>query len=105
MHQQKVKNKKKRKFLQQSLQVAKRKTPTTKVEEPEVVKRKTLAVKVEELSDKDARLEREARLEKMRQYYYANRDTLGKQQNAKYQERKQMIQNDPNLIAKKKRSF
>jgi len=50
----------------------------------------------------DARLEREACLEKKRPYYHANRDTLCKQQNAKYQERKQMIQNDPNLIAKKR---
>jgi len=64
--------------------VTKRKTPATKVEEPKVAKRRTQTVKVEEPVDKVARLKREVCLEKLRQYYYANRDTLCKQQNSKY---------------------
>jgi len=63
--------------------IAKRKTPTTKVEEPKVAKRRTRREKVEELVDEVGRLKREEHLEKLRQYYYANRDILCKQQNIK----------------------
>jgi len=82
--------------------VAKRKTPATEVEEPKVVERRTQWVKVEEQVDKAVRLKREECLEKLRQYYHANRDTFCKKQNSKYQDRMQRVKNDPELLAKQK---
>jgi len=57
------------------------------------------------LVDEVARLKREECLEKLRQYYYANRDILCKQQNSKYQDRMQRIKNDPDLLAKQKEAL
>jgi len=66
------------------------------------VKRRTQRVKVEELVDEAARLKKEDHLEKLRQYYHANRDTFCKKQNSKYQDRMQRVKNDPELLEKQK---
>jgi len=54
--------------------------------------------------DKAAMLKREAYLEKLRQYYHANREVICKNQNSKYPERKEKAKNNPELIAKQRQA-
>jgi len=67
------------------------------------------ATKVKESSDKilddeAARLKREEYLEKLRQYYQANREIIRKKQNSKYPDRKERVKNNPELIAKQRQA-
>jgi len=54
--------------------------------------------------DMAAMLKREAYLEKLRQYYHANKEVICKNQNSKYPERKEKAKNNPELIAKQRQA-
>jgi len=49
-------------------------------------------------------LKREAYLEKLRQYYYANKETICKDQNSKYPERREKEKNNPVSVMKKRQA-
>jgi len=105
-------------------QVVKRRasTATAASDKKQVVKRRAstaMATKVKEtpdarneshksddkiLDDEITRLKREEYLEKLRQYYQANRETICKNQNSKYPDRKERVKNNPELIAKHRRA-
>jgi len=61
-----------------------------------------MAVKVKEPVDKATKLKREQHLEKLRQYYQANREIIHKKQNSKYPDRMKRVKNDPELMAKQR---
>jgi len=57
----------------------------------------------DKISDNEAvKLKREQRLEKLRQYYQANKETIRKDQNSKYQDRKKTVKKTPELMAKQR---
>jgi len=54
--------------------------------------------------DMAAMLRREAQLEKLRQYYYANKEAICKDQNSKYPARREREKNNPELLAKRRQA-
>jgi len=69
----------------------------------QVAKRRTaVAAKVKEPVDEATKLKREQHLEKLRQYYQANKEIILKKQNSKYPDRMKRVKNDPELMAKQR---
>jgi len=54
--------------------------------------------------DMAAMLKQEAQLEKLRQYYYAHKEAIHKDQNSKYSERREKEKNDPELLEKQRQA-
>jgi len=83
-------------------QVAKRRTSTAAAtkESPDKISDNFLSGN--KILDEAARLKREEYLEKLRQYYQANREIIRKNQNSKYPDRKERAKNNPELIAKQR---
>jgi len=54
--------------------------------------------------DMAAMLRWEAQLKKLRQYYYANREAICKDQNSKYPVRREREKNNPELLAKRRQA-
>jgi len=54
--------------------------------------------------DMAAMLKREAYLEKLRQYYHVNKETIHKDQNSKYPERREKAKNNPELVKQRQAS-
>jgi len=46
----------------------------------------------------------EAQLKKLRQYYYAHREAIRKDQNSKYPARREKEKNDPEILAKQRQA-
>jgi len=63
-----------------------------------------LAYLLNNILDMAAMLRREAQLEMLRQYYYANKETICKDQNSKYKERTEKEKNNPELLAKRRQA-